>query len=378
MSRLLVVRLDSLGDMLVCGPAVRSLAAVADHLTVLAGPGGAAGAHMLPGVDDVVVWGAPWIDPDAEPITEARIGDIVTRLRAVRADRAVILTSFHQSALPTALVLALAGITDVTAVSTDFPGTLLRHRLAEPPEEPEPLRMLAVACAAGGRLPAGDDGRLRVVGSTAPALTPQRAFVVVHPGASAPARTYPAGHWSRVAELLVRAGWSVVVTGTPAEAPLVRRVAAAAAALDATGVTEAVGLDLPALAGLLRAAETVIVANTGPAHLAAAVGTPVVSLFAPVVPSARWVPFGVAVEVLGDQSAGCRDSRARNCPLPGHPCLSEVDPAEVVAAAVRLAAAHGPVGTRHPAGVRDARGMPAAVRAQDAGERRVAATPAAR
>jgi ADP-heptose:LPS heptosyltransferase len=87
---------------------------------------------------------------------------------------------------------------------------------------------------------------------------------------------------------------------------------------------------------VLRGAEVLAVGNTGPAHLAAAVGTPVVSLFSPVVPLVRWAPHTAARVVLGDQSAACAGSRARACPLRGHPCLAGVDPAAVVAAVEQL------------------------------------------
>ena len=70
---------------------------------------------------------------------------------------------------------------------------------------------------------------------------------------------------------------------------------------------------------MLRRADVVVVGNTGPAHLAAAVGTPVVSLFAPVVPAERWRPWSVPHVLLGDQSAGCALSRARTCPVAGSP-----------------------------------------------------------
>jgi hypothetical protein len=62
----------------------------------------------------------------------------------------------------------------------------------------------------------------------------------------------------------------------------------------------------------------------------------VVSLFAPVVPAARWAPFGVPSVVLGDQGAPCAGTRARRCPVPGHPCLDTIDPGEVVAAVAAL------------------------------------------
>ena len=83
-------------------------------------------------------------------------------------------------------------------------------------------------------------------------------------------------------------------------------------------------------------AACVVVANTGPAHLAAAVGTPVVSLFSPVVPAERWAPWGVPHVLLGDQGAACRLSRTRECPVPGHPCIASVSPREVTDAVRRL------------------------------------------
>ena len=81
---------------------------------------------------------------------------------------------------------------------------------------------------------------------------------------------------------------------------------------------------LAELAAVVARADAVMVANTGVAHLAAAVQTAVVSLFAPVVPAACWSPYGVPVALLGDQHAPCRGSRAVHCPVPGHPCLTVV------------------------------------------------------
>jgi ADP-heptose:LPS heptosyltransferase len=121
-----------------------------------------------------------------------------------------------------------------------------------------------------------------------------------------------------------------VVTGAPGETAHTAAVAGTRGA-DLGGATS-----FAVLAEVLRGAAAVVVGNTGPAHLAAAVGTPVVSLFAPVVPAVRWAPYGVAHVLLGDQSAPCRGTRARECPVPGHPCLAGVAPPAVVAAVVRL------------------------------------------
>jgi hypothetical protein len=63
----------------------------------------------------------------------------------------------------------------------------------------------------------------------------------------------------------------------------------------------------------------------------------VVSLFAPVVPAGRWRPWGVPCVVLGDQDAACAGSRAKVCPVPGHPCLAGVGAADALAALEELA-----------------------------------------
>jgi hypothetical protein len=63
----------------------------------------------------------------------------------------------------------------------------------------------------------------------------------------------------------------------------------------------------------------------------------VVSLSAPVVPAVRWRPWGVRHVLVGDQGAACAGSRARVCPLPGHPCLDGVPVRDVAAAVGTLA-----------------------------------------
>jgi heptosyltransferase-3 len=195
---------------------------------------------------------------------------------------------------------------------------------------------LDLAIAAGGRLPAGDRGELQIlpvpagIGPLRQHLPAGQPFVVVHPGASVPARAMTIEHAAAIVTALSDAGWPVVVTGGPAERDLARHVAGN------SGINIAGRTDLPGLAAVLTAAACVVVGNTGPAHLAAAVGTPVVSLFSPVVPAERWRPYGVPTILLGDQNEVCRDTRARNCPVPGHPCLSRVPAAEVVGAVAQL------------------------------------------
>ncbi|WP_235017984.1 glycosyltransferase family 9 protein [Thermomonospora echinospora] len=331
--RALVVRLDSAGDVLLAGPAVRAVAARRAHVTLLTSPLGEAAARLLPGVDEVMVWSAPWVLADPPPVRPEAVAGLVDALAAGRFDDALVLTSFHQSPLPAALLLRLAGVARIAAISVDYPGSLLdvRHRVDE--DIPEPERGLSLAAAAGFPLPPDDDGRLAVRRPLPPTahLTGDGPYVVVHPGAAAPARQWPPERCAQAVTELTARGWRAVVTGGPSE----RELTALVAGRD--GVDLGGRTDMPGLAGVLAGAAAVVVGNTGPAHLAAAVGTPVVSLFSPVVPPARWAPYGVPAVLLGDQLAPCRDTRARVCPVPGHPCLAEVTAAEVADAVEKLA-----------------------------------------
>jgi ADP-heptose:LPS heptosyltransferase len=336
----LVVRLDSEGDVLLAGPAVRAVAHGARRVTLLCGPRGRQAAQLLPGVDDVRVFRAPWIDPEPEPVDPVAVLELTTELNGLAVDEAVILTSFHQSPLPTALLLRLAGVPLLAATSVDYPGSLLdvRHAIGEDVHEVE--RSLSLVAELGYALPPGDGGRLairRANEGLEPPLEPP--YVVVHPGASVPARAWPPERHAALVDALVEAGMRVAVTGGFGE----RALTAAVAGPPRPEVSDLGGRTTFAqLAEILAGAEVVVVGNTGPAHLAAAVGTPVVSLYAPTVPAVRWRPWRVPHILLGDQKAPCAGSRARVCAVPEHPCLSGVTVADALEALSELAPVHEP------------------------------------
>lgn len=356
MSRVLVARLDSMGDVLLSGPAVRAVAngkrpdgSAPNEVVLLCGPEGTGAAEMLPGVTQVHTWPCPWIVNPAPPATEDLTQGLVEFVRSSRIEEAVILTSFHQSPLPLALLLRLAGVGKITGASTDYAGSLLDVRLKPgedfPEDQPEVVRALGIASAAGYELPQGDDGKLHIQpppddDELVDQLAEEGPYIVVHPGAAAPARAWPALHHAATVELLEAYGHRVVVTGGPGETSLTATVAGPSAQ-NLGGRT-----NLRTLAAVLEGAAVVVTGNTGPAHLAAAVGTPVVCLFAPVVPAIRWAPYGVPMELLGDQEAPCRNTRARHCPVPGHPCLSSVTPEQVLEAVERLLGGVSSLATR--------------------------------
>lgn len=328
-----VVRLDNNGDVLLAGPAVRAVAAGARRVTLLCGSRGRAAASLLPGVDAVLEFTAPWIDPEPEPFDRTSVHELVRTIVGQGVDEAVILTSWHQSALPTALVLRLAGVPRISAISEDYPGALLDVRHVVPDDVHEVERGLSLAEAAGFPLPEGDDARLAI--RPLPERVPVGPYTVVHPGASVPARAWSASGYRELVAALAESGRRVLVTGGPEETALTAFVAGTAAR-DLGGRTT-----LEDLAVVLAGADVLVTGNTGPAHLAAAVGTPVVSLYAPTVPSARWRPWGVPHVLLGDQDIACAGCRARVCPYEGHPCLASVTAERVKRAVESLAPAGG-------------------------------------
>jgi ADP-heptose:LPS heptosyltransferase len=335
MSRAVVARLDSAGDVLITGPAVRAVAARHDGVTFLAGPRGRAAAELLPAVDEIIEWQAPWVDFDSPELTAGHVESLVKQLRDINPGRVYIFTSFHQSPLPLALICRMASVPWVGAICADYPGTLLDLRHHVQGGIPEPERALSLVRAAGCALPDGDDGALRL--RALPAIPDDvaeilggAAFVAFHPAAAVPARMPTPARSAQMVAALAAAGHCVVVTGGPAERGLTAAVAGGHG-VDLGGRTS-----LATLATVFAAARVVVAPNTGPAHLAAAVGTPVVSLFAPVVPASQWSPHGRNVIRLGDQQAPCRLTRARVCPVAGHPCLDGITDAELLAAVDRL------------------------------------------
>jgi ADP-heptose:LPS heptosyltransferase len=341
--RVLVIRLDNLGDVLLTTPAIRALrqSLPAASLTLLASEVGAQVGRLDPDLDDVVVYAAPWMDPWGKlPLDPAREMDAIATVATGEYDAAVIFTSFRQSALPAAYLCYLAGIPLRLAASIDGPGSLLttRHRHPERMMH-EVERGLDLVGAIGATT---DDDRLVLTvpplayGEIGHLLAGDRPLVVVHPGCSMPARTYP---WEAYAAVITRLvadiDAHVVVTGAEHERSLVAAVVAAVEPSARGRVHDAAGqLAFPALCALIESADLTITNNTGPMHISAAVGTPVVALFALTNPPEQWGPWRVPHRMLW-HDVPCRLCYSRICPV-GHECLRGVTPEAVVGAAGEL------------------------------------------
>jgi lipopolysaccharide heptosyltransferase II len=336
--RLLCVRLDSIGDVLMTTPAIRACReSFGCRITLLTSGSGASVARCIPEVDEVITFAAPWMKVPA-PQKDA---ELVENLKRRSFDAAIIFTVYSQSPLPAAYLCYLAGIPKRLAHCHENP----YHLLTDWQPDPEPAervrhevaRQLALvaavgACTADERLSLAVPGwaRERVRRLLASMRAP---VVVVHVGAAAASRRYPPEHYARAVDMLIgETGCDAIFTGNAGEERLVQGVQDAMSHPSHSLVGR---LELAELAALIAEADLLISNNTGPAHIAAAVDTPVVDLYALTNP--QHTPWQVRSRVLF-HDVPCRNCYKSVCPAGHHDCLRRVPPENVAAAARELLA----------------------------------------
>lgn len=359
--RVLLVRLDQLGDVLMTTPAIAAVrqSLPKAHLALLGAPSTEALWPHLDGLNEFIALPAPWMKQGAAAAPADARDDpcwpLLQRLRAARFDAAIIFTVCTQSALPAATLCRLAGIPRVLAHSRERAYALLsdavpeRDTLPTPAGQPlrhEVQRQLDLVAHVGL---ATSDTRLRWRVREADRVAAQallraagldagRPYVLLHPGASAPSRRYPPERLGEAAALMrsdpALAGLALVACAGPGEAAL---LAALQPGLGPAGVVLPVLPSVGVLGALIAQAQVLVANNSAPAHLAAAVGTPVVCLYALTNP--QHTPWQVAAEVL-NHDVPCRDCLQSRCATAEHACLTRVTPPQIVAAVRRLQPAH--------------------------------------
>lgn len=337
---ILAVRLDSMGDVLMTTPAFRALRSgpAVERLTLLTSPAGAAIAAMVPEVDEVIVYEAPWMKAGAERGVDYDQA-LVERLQAARFDAAAIFTVYSQNPWGAALLCRMAGIPLTLAHSRERAYRLLSNEVAETEPEQgirhEVRRHLDLVATLGWTVA---DERMSVqppteavrrVNERLGRLDLPGRWAVLHPGSTAESRRYP--FFAEVMRRLAGQGWGFVVTGDASERALCAEIVAESGtdAVDLSGQ-----LDLGEMVALVARAPMLLTNNTGPAHIAAACGTPVVDLYALTNP--QHTPWAVPSRVL-NHDVPCRWCYRSVCPEGHHLCLRGVAPEQVVAAALALA-----------------------------------------
>jgi lipopolysaccharide heptosyltransferase II len=342
---ILCVRLDTIGDVLMTTPAMQALKeGRADRrITLMTSPAGASIASLVPEIDEVIIYDAPWMKATAPRADSRPEYAMAEQLRQSGYDAAVIFTVYSQNPLPSAFLCYLADIPLRLAHCHENPYQLLTDWVPDP--EPERLlrhevrRQLDLVASVGCRiadermsLRVPEDARKSVLNMLRQLhIDLERPWIVVHPGATAPSRRYPPEGFAQAARRLVLdAGYQVLFTGTGSEGALVKHIRAA---MDASSYELVDRLNLGEMAALIELAPLLISNNTGPVHIAAALGTPVVNLYALTNP--QHTPWGVPNRVLF-HDVPCKYCYKSVCPEGHHHCLRLVTPEAIVQAACEL------------------------------------------
>ncbi len=343
--RVLALRLDNVGDVVMLGPALRTLRRnlPGAHITLMGSSGGAHVAPLLPWVDEVMAERVVWQDAGGRmPLDPQRELALVGRIAQGRFDAALVFTSFSQSPWPPAYACYLAGVPLRAGQADDFGGSLLTHVVPPLDRAAHQVDRNLHLLERLGFTVAGRHLEIHVPVSARESaarmlepfdLTPGHAFVALAPGASCAARRYPPERFPVVAARLADAGLPVVVVGSEREAWL------AAPILEANrgrAVWSLVGrTDVAELAAVLAEAALVVTNDSGPMHLADAADSPLVVLFSGTDLESQWRPRRSPARLLRRPTA-CTPCYRFDCPL-DLACL-DIPPEEVVEHALDLLA----------------------------------------
>jgi ADP-heptose:LPS heptosyltransferase len=320
--RILVMRLDNIGDVVMTSPVLRTLKEnlPASHLTLMVSPGGSKAAPLLPWVDEVLPWRVLWQDLGRLPHDPTREWELIETLRKGSYDAAIILTSFKQTPHAAAYACYLAGIPLRLGESKEWGGGVLTDEAPVSPDElHQAERNLRLIEHVGFQV---QDRALEVrvpeaarrdtaVLLEAGGVLPGAPYVLLCPWTSCQARTYAPDRFARAARCLSEeTGWPVVVSGTETD-----RVCSGEmlGVLDGRGVDLVGATDLSALAALVEGARLVLTNNTSTMHLADALRAPTVVLFSGTELEEQWRPRHTIYRLLRRETR-CSPCYAFTCP----------------------------------------------------------------
>lgn len=332
--RFLIVRLDRLGDLLLSLPALAALrrAHPAARVTALVRPYTQPIADRAAEIDDVISY--DYRRGGAQRSLKGYFR-LVRELRKRRFDAAFILHPTFRSHL----LCFLAGI-PVRIGYAARGGALLTRSIPDRRHEgaQHESRNVMDVIAAFGAAPIEAYPQISIFqeDENEPAALLEEAgasihapYVVFHAGSSSRSKEWPAGHFIELGRLLKKEfGHPIVLVGDAGHAALNEsiRTGIGEGALNLSGKTR-----LTCLAALLRRSRLLVTNDSGPAHVGAASGARVISIFGrnqPGLSSVRWRPLGERARVL-QKDPGCAVCLADDCPI-GFECLKMLTPEDVL------------------------------------------------
>jgi ADP-heptose:LPS heptosyltransferase len=342
--RLLVLRLDNIGDVVMTGPVLRTLKEnlPSSHITLMASPGGSKAAPLLPWVDEVLSWRVLWQDLGRLSFDPAREWEMIRTLKEGSYDAAIILTSFKQTPHAVGYACYLAGIPLRLGESKEWGGSVLSDETPPAPDELHQVeRNLRLIEHAGFQVEdralsicVPEEARVATVELLEECgVAPGAPYLLLNPWTGARARTYFTNRFARAAcRLSEETGWPVVVTGTERDQ---ERGSEPFDILGDRGVNLIGVTGLPELAALVEGARLVLTNNTSVMHLFDALRVPGVVLFSGTELEEQWRPRSASHRLLRRET-WCSPCYAFTCPY-NLECL-DIPPEEVAMAGLSLLA----------------------------------------
>ncbi|ANH81887.1 hypothetical protein A8C56_13700 [Niabella ginsenosidivorans] len=303
--KILCIRLDNMGDVLMSAPAIRALKETyGAAITLLTSRQGGAIASFIPEIDEVLLSDVPWVQHSGD---EDALTGLAQQLRAGCFDLAVIFTVSSQNPLPSAMLAYMAGIPVRLAYCRENPYRLLTHWVPDP----EPLRIMDKhqverdldLVASIGAYTRNKRLLLQTGRQYAPGCMKEIAesgvpagegCCLLHAGTRDPKRRLPVTKWVAIGRALVQhINKPLLLTGNEEDAE------------EAAFIQQQIGprcfniagrLTLGAFITLVSNSSLLISINSLPLHIAAAVQTPVIALYAKTNP--QHLPWMVAAAVL--------------------------------------------------------------------------------
>lgn len=302
---ILCIRPDNMGDLIMSGPALRKLKkGLNARITLLTSSMAAGITPFIPEIDEAIIFDLPWVKQANTEGPDALFA-LVERLKKNHFDAAVIFTVYSQNPLPSAMIAYQAGISRVLAYCRENPYGLITDWV--PDEEPfqyidhqvdRDLKLVNHVC----NVNVGKRLSLTVNETGWPEITEKlkqtgldngRPWLILHAGVSEIKRQFPEELWIETALQIISKGYQVLLTGSAGEKELVSRLQTQIGA----GAFNAAGLfSIGQLITLISRASLLLSVNTGVTHIAAAVGTPLVVLYAQTNP--QHTPWMVANTVI--------------------------------------------------------------------------------
>ncbi|MBL8146492.1 MAG: glycosyltransferase family 9 protein [Anaerolineae bacterium] len=346
--RILLIRPDHLGDVLLATPAIRALRALRPtaEIHALTGPWSADVLETCDAVDQVLTIPFPGFSRAPSPNLRSPYElawDTGRKLRLLRYSAALILRPDHWWG---ALVAWLAGIPVRIGYALPDVEPFLTQRVPFQRGHAVEQNAWLVERLTGMALDPSNLTLRYTVASEERAWTNQflggtevsadDRLIVLHAGAGTAIKLWEPQRWATVADRLARqSAAKIVLTGSEAEIPLTRAIAAH---MSEAPIIMAGETSVGTLAALLERAALALGPDSGPLHLAAAVGTPTVALFGPADPD-EFRPWGpLARHLVLTTDIGCRPCRILDWPgdsVENHPCVREISIERVVEASHR-------------------------------------------